>query len=156
MPHTDLHSARTNLEENLLAMATGSYLDPAEREYWDPPYSERGVADMMAAVDSMIDAVLAAPRQQLDAMGEAPVGTATPDGELVVDTDPEGGIDPNSPVGAMWAGVLKMNEISDAHGGLLLDTEELDDVLSIIDALSTATGTDHGIARQVVINAVEE
>lgn len=147
----DVRRARDNYRDNLLMMATGSYLRDTEWTNWDPPYPESAVSDAIAVVDQMINECVA-------------FNSLAPEADEVSSS---------AFMTAIESGIQSLIRVSDNNGGLLVDTEEIEDLLSILDALCTSRMTmdthqtsqdqlvsesaiDHGDIRQLVIELIEE
>ncbi|MBB3115239.1 hypothetical protein [Corynebacterium bovis] len=110
-------AACDTFRDNLEAMATGSYLRPDDLELWEPPYPPSVVADADAAVRDLVSAGRTAVEQ----------GTGT----ITLDL-----------CDAVATAVARLRGISDAHGGAVLEEEEIADVTAVLAALSDETGAD--------------
>ncbi|MEL4164232.1 hypothetical protein MTQ16_04990, partial [Corynebacterium bovis] len=106
-------AACDTFRDNLEAMATGSYLRPDDLELWEPPYPPSVVTDADAAVRDLVTTARTAADQ----------GTGT----ITLD---------------LCAAVARLRGISDAHGGAVLEEEEIADVTAVLAALSDETGAD--------------
>lgn len=104
------------LVADLRMFATGSYLQPGEREFWEPLFDE-AVADQVG-----------------EALREATAGIDQA-AALAVDKREEAATQ------AVENCLQRVSEIEHAHGGSIFD-EELDEIFAIINSATQAAGLD--------------
>ena len=104
------------LVADLRMFATGSYLQPEEREFWEPLFDE-AVADQVG-----------------EALREATAGIDQA-AALAVDKREEAATQ------AVENCLQRVSEIEHAHGGSIFD-EELDEIFAIINSATQAAGLD--------------
>lgn len=122
MSNSDLPAVEVTKENidklvaDLRMFATGSYLQPEEREFWEPLFDE-AVADQVG-----------------EALREATAGIDQA-AALAVDKREEAATQ------AIENCLQRVSEIEHAHGGSIFD-EELDEILAIINSATQAAGLD--------------
>lgn len=122
MSNSDLPAVEVTKENidklvaDLRMFATGSYLQPEEREFWEPLFDE-AVADQVG-----------------EALREATAGIDQA-AALAVDKREEAATQ------AVENCLQRVSEIEHAHGGSIFD-EELDEILAIINSATQAAGLD--------------
>lgn len=96
--------------------ATGSYLQPEEREFWEPLFDESVADDVASALREAVDGI--------DKAAQLPVGNR---GQLAEEVAAEC--------------LRRIAEIERAQGGSIFD-EELDEILGILNLAVSAVGLD--------------
>ncbi|RAV32088.1 hypothetical protein [Corynebacterium heidelbergense] len=132
---TTTQAARSAFIGNLTAMATGSYLRPADREFWEPPYPQSVVREATAIVDHLIAAIASVGQhspEQLRELVELPAeqSDGSPDPltiAICAIVDPD---------------LARLKALSAEHEDAVLDCEEQSDLMDVLASAAKEAGAD--------------
>ncbi|WP_282938628.1 hypothetical protein [Corynebacterium auriscanis] len=170
-------TALAEFTDNIRAMATGSYLRPEDREFWEAPYPE-SVADQADSIvrDALAAAVGVAARQPADlarlaadsqvdaallnAEDSELGGSSSADGTTASSTEVDKGQAHATVLAAAIAGVItpklvQLKELSDKVEGALLDEEEVRDLKEVFASAANDLSASASILSGHVDNVLE-